>query len=80
MKIGFVFCFNKPLYTWWLFQFNLFNIVFRGLQWKWKYEFIRVEYVPNLEITILNCEFTWYFGDDTYWEKKLIKKHNAIDG
>ena len=80
MKIGFNFSFNKPLYRWWLFQIILFNITFRGLQWKWKYEFVRVELLPSLEITILNCEFTWYFGDYHYWEEKVIKKYKAIDG
>jgi len=79
MKIGFNFSFNKPLYRWWLFQIILFNITFRGLSWKWKYEFVRVEIVPSLEITILNCEFTWYFGSTTYWENKLSLKHGKIE-
>ena len=79
MKIRFVFTFNKPLYRWWLFQFIPFQIKFYGLLWKWKYEFTRVERVPSLELTILNCEFTWYFGSDMYWEKKLSLKHGKYE-
>lgn len=79
MKIGFVFSFQKPLYKWWFFQFTPFQIKFYGLSWKWKYEFIRVERVPNLEITILNCELTWYFGSDEYWENKLSLKHGKVE-
>jgi len=75
MKIGFIFSFNTPLYKWWFFQFTLFQIMFYGLNWKWKYEFIRVERVPNLRIIILNCEFNLYFGTDKYWENKLSLKY-----
>jgi hypothetical protein len=71
MKIGFNFTFNKPLWKWWLYKFILFSVEFRTLQWKDKFATPRCEYPPKLEIIILNCEFTWYFGDDRYWEQWL---------
>lgn len=76
MKIGFVFTFNKPLWRWWLFEITLFKIETRSLLWKDKWNSPRVEILPHLQLTILNFVFTWYFGDDEYWEKRIwLKKY-----
>lgn len=79
MKISFIFNFPPFFYKWWYFNLTIFRIHFIGLSWKWKYESVRVERVPSLEITILNCELTWYFGSDMYWENKLSLKHGKVE-
>lgn len=61
---------------WWLFQFTIFSLTIRSCMWKWKYESIRVEHIPHLELIIFNIKIDVYFGTDEDWENYLTKKHN----
>lgn len=62
----------------WRYRYNVIQIIpeitVHKLSWKDKYNTPRVETIPQLGISWLGFNFSFYYGDDEEWERHLWDK------